>query len=93
MPPDELHRRDRLRLVARVCQRREMRVLSDHIVRMCSDGTVGELVVVRVSRDDPRLKRGIDEIIALALQDQTQPEHDLGGKRSPAPLRCDLFIF
>ena len=58
--PDELRRRDGLRLVTRAAEDIEMPVFSDDVIRRRRDGAIGEFVVVWIGDDEPEAKRGTD---------------------------------
>ena len=68
MPPDELFRRDRLRLVAGADQRIEMAIRRDEVLRLRRDGAIGELVVIGIVRDHMEAERGRDAELSAALR-------------------------
>ena len=91
---DELRWRDWLRLVSSAAQRVEVCVVRHQEIRLCRDGPIGKLVVIRIGCDEVKVKRRFD-LAHVAVELRGKVKH--GGEPLP-PRRAgagghDFLVF
>jgi hypothetical protein len=94
MTADEFFRVNRLRLVSRRLECSKVGVFCDHEVGLGGNGAVGELVVIRVSRDnvEPKLRLGKANV-AVQLAQQLKQRGDISPPLRTRESDDDFLVF